>query len=128
MNAERFTAFLPDDLFPVLDGYAPGSIKAVVVDNAQFHHSEVVVSKFPHRGIQLGYLPPYSPQLNPIENLFGTIKTTLRHSKLKVTTVPALRARVQAIIADLQGSSLEAYFQEARLWMVRAQRREDFLG
>jgi len=46
----------------------------IVMDNVRFHHSEDVQSLVEARGHHLEFLPPYSPFLNPIENLFNQLK------------------------------------------------------
>jgi DDE superfamily endonuclease len=68
------------DLLLVLDAIPRGQGELVVVlDNASLHRSHVVRDALPaleERGIRLYYLPPYSPELNAIEPLFGVIKST----------------------------------------------------
>ena len=61
---------------PVLE---PGDI--LVVDNATIHHNEAenIVGNFlKQHGIELVYLPPYSPQFNPCENAFNKVKIILK--------------------------------------------------
>jgi transposase len=61
----------------VLPYLKQGSI--VVLDNASYHKSEQLLKLFHSHKISLIYLPAYSPDLNPIENLWGTIKQRLRN-------------------------------------------------
>lgn len=50
----------------------------LVMDNARFHHS-VAITKIVHEhGCRILYLPPYSPELNPIENAWWPLKNTVR--------------------------------------------------
>ena len=53
-----------------------GSI--IILDNASYHKSTHLQKLFLKHKISIVYLPPYSPDLNPIENLWGTIKQKLR--------------------------------------------------
>ena len=46
------------------------------MDNARIHHGEDILF---NAGIRLEFLPPYSPDLNPIEEVFLKIKTWIRH-------------------------------------------------
>ena len=46
----------------------------LVMDNAPIHHAKCVVDNMERKGIKYMYLPPYSPDLNPIENVFGVLK------------------------------------------------------
>jgi transposase len=50
----------------------------LVLDNAKIHHSEEILKLVDQFGILLEYLPPYSPNLNPIEEAFSKIKHFLR--------------------------------------------------
>lgn len=50
----------------------------IVMDNASYHKSKQLLKLFQNHSIILLFLPPYSPDLNPIENLWGTIKQRLR--------------------------------------------------
>jgi transposase len=85
MNAERFEAWLRDDLGPTLK-----SGDTVVMDNLPSHKSERVAAIL--KGFDAGvlYLPPYSPDLNPIEKAYAKLKAYLR--KLAERTVSGLMA------------------------------------
>lgn len=48
------------------------------MDNASFHHSERLEQMCAGAGVQLVYLPLYSPDLNPIEELFSELKAFVR--------------------------------------------------
>jgi transposase len=60
----------------ILPNLKVGSI--IILDNASYHKSEQLLKLFHKHKITLLFLPPYSPDLNPIENLWGTIKQHLR--------------------------------------------------
>ncbi len=67
-----------------LDGFGPGLLldeaidRIVVVDNLKVHYSDRARAAIEARGAQLWYLPPYSPDLNPIEEAFSKVKASLR--------------------------------------------------
>jgi transposase len=48
------------------------------MDNASFHHSEQIESMCREAGVKLVYLPPYSPDLNPIEEFFAEFRSIHR--------------------------------------------------
>jgi putative transposase len=57
--------------------HASGKLTVVVLDNAGFHRARLVQAKRPEweaKNLYLRYLPPYSPQLNPIENIWHRVK------------------------------------------------------
>ena len=60
----------------LLPAIPEGSV--VVLDNASFHHSSRAKSLAEARGIELLFLPPYSPDLNPIESFWAKFKRALR--------------------------------------------------
>ena len=65
----------------------PGSV--IVLDNAWFNQSPTTQRLIAAANCQLIFMPAYSPDLNPIENLWAAIKTRLRKD-LPITTNPFL--------------------------------------
>ena len=64
-----------------------------VMDNMKSHHAKAVKNLLDSSGIRYIYLPPYSPDLNPIEKLWSTVKSFLR--KFKARTLDALPTEIQ---------------------------------
>ena len=73
INGESFTAYVEQFLLPTL---SPGDI--VVMDNLGSHKGKAVRQLIRSAGARLLFLPPYSPDLNPIEQVFAKLKTLLR--------------------------------------------------
>lgn len=73
MNGAWFLAYVQQVLAPTLK---PGDI--VIMDNLATHKSTPVRDAFETVGARLLFLPPYSPDLNPIENAFAKLKALLR--------------------------------------------------
>jgi len=59
-------------------GRWPEPKSVLVMDNASFHHSERVAQLCSTAGVKLQYLPPYSPDLNPIEEFFAVLKAFIK--------------------------------------------------
>jgi transposase len=76
MNAAAFRAYVEQVLVPTLE---PGDI--VVMDNLPAHKNAAVRNAIESKGATLRYLPPYSPDFNPIENAFAKLKALLRKPK-----------------------------------------------
>ncbi|RFU72915.1 transposase [Trichoderma arundinaceum] len=71
-DGEKFEEFL-ERLLPYC-GKWPEPRSVLIIDNASIHHSERVQQLCEDAGVVLLYLPPYSPDLNPIEEFFGELK------------------------------------------------------
>ena len=78
INGELFVAYVEQILLPTLK---EGDI--VVMDNLSSHKVAGVKKAIESVGARLVYLPPYSPDFNPIENVFSKLKTLVRKAKLR---------------------------------------------
>lgn len=79
LDGEKFCDFVRGTLIPNMlpfDGLKPTSM--VVMDNCSIHHVAEVKSMLDDAGILPMYLPPYSPDMNPMEEAFGYIKGYLK--------------------------------------------------
>jgi len=91
INAATFTAWVEQQLCPTL---TPGDI--VVMDNLSSHKNVAVRAAIRARGARLLFLPPYSPDLNPIEQVFAKLKHLLR--KAAARTVDAVCAAIGQLL------------------------------
>jgi transposase len=92
-DREVFEAYVERVLAPTLRA---GQV--LVMDNLSAHKGERVRELIEHRGCQILYLPPYSPDLNPIEEAFGKIKGLLRKAE----------ARTREALVEAMGRALSA--------------------
>lgn len=79
VNSDVFFAWLTQDLLPKMP---PGAV--IIMDNARFHKRMDIVQAIHHHGILLEYLPPYSPDLNPIEHKWAQAKALRRRYRCSV--------------------------------------------
>jgi len=82
----------------------PGQI--VVMDNLSAHKGGRVRELVEERGCELLFLPPYSPDLNPIEEAFAKLKTLLRRAgaRTREALIEAMRRALDAVTArDARG-------------------------
>jgi len=78
INGASFRAYVEQFLVPMLK---PGDV--VVLDNLGSHKSAAIRNAIRAVGARLFYLPPYSPDLNPIEQVFAKLKTLLRKAEAR---------------------------------------------
>ena len=91
VDADAFVTYVEQCLVPTLK---PGEI--VVLDNVSSHRDDRVRPLIPQTGAKLYYLPPYSPDLNPIENAFAQLKSALK--KLGAQTFDGLTSAVGRLL------------------------------
>lgn len=91
INRDVFDAFVEQVLVPEL---RPGDV--VILDNLSSHKSERARKLVESRGAKLEFLPPYSPDLNPIEMVFAKIKQLLR--SLGCRTKDTLWTAMQSVL------------------------------
>jgi transposase len=77
INGERFEEFVIEYVLPLCTPF-PGRNSVLVMDNASIHKSERLVRACIEAGVLLRYLPPYSPDFNPIEESFSDLKAWIR--------------------------------------------------
>ena len=82
MNGDRFQEFLKSTVVPLLQPFNYSNPHSVVVmDNASIHHTEGVADLIENQaGARLIYLPPYSPDLNPAEEVFSQVKSVMKQN------------------------------------------------
>ena len=97
MNSETFLAYTEQFLAPAL---RPGDV--VIMDNLSSHKVKGVREAIEAVGCDLWYLPPYSPDLNPIEKLWSKVKTWLRRVSAGTfkTLSDAVAAALRAVAPD----------------------------
>jgi transposase len=106
INGAAFQAYVEQVLVPELK---PGDI--VVMDNLGSHKGPGVRAAVEAAGATLLYLPPYSPDFNPIENAFAKFKATLR--KAAERTIQGLWAAIGAAVSAFGPQECANYFAAA---------------
>ncbi len=103
MDAETFEAYVSQVLVPCL---RPGDI--VVLDRLSVHLGGAVARAVRQAGAGVWYLPPYSPDFNPIENIWSKVKEILR--KVAAQTTEALWEALPAVVAAVTAQDCENSF------------------
>lgn len=103
MNGEMFLAYVRNFLCPTL---RPGDI--VILDNLSSHKVTGVQKAIAGTGASLRYLPPYSPDLNPIEKFFAKLKALLR--KAAKHSIETLWKEIGEVLNTVAPSECENLF------------------
>jgi transposase len=106
MNRRTFEAYVETQLAPTL---RPGDV--VILDNLSSHKSEKAKAILKARGAWFLFLPPYSPDLNPIEMAFAKLKAHLRTAKAR--TIGALWKAVGNICDLYSPDECQNYLKHA---------------
>jgi transposase len=109
LNGEMFAAYMEKCLAPTLKA---GDI--VIMDNLSSHKVQGLEEIVKKCGAQIEYLPPYSPDFNPVENMWSKVKANLRQMKkrCKETLFEAVGAALRSVTTqDAQG-----WFKHCGYW------------
>jgi transposase len=106
INSDAFRTYVEAELLKTLK---PNDI--VVLDNLGSHKSVEVRKKIRATGARLIFLPPYSPDLNPIEQMFSKIKQAMR--KAMARSVHAVHDALATTLATITPQECSKYLQNA---------------
>lgn len=106
INGRCFRAYVEQLLVPVL---RPGDI--VVMDNLGSHKAAIIRQLIKAAGARLWFLPPYSPDLNPIEQTFAKIKHWMRVAQKR--NIEETWRHVGTLVSTIQAKECSNYFQNA---------------
>jgi transposase len=106
VNGVWFQAYVDQVLVPTL---SPGDV--VIMDNLGSHKAHEIRAAIEAAGAGLLYLPPYSPDFNPIENAFAKLKALLR--KAAERTVEGLWAAIGEILVEFTPKQCANFFAAA---------------
>jgi len=103
-DGDVFEAYVRTTLAPAL---RPGDI--AILDNLSPHRRAAVAEIIRARGARILFLPPYSPDLNPIEKMWSKVKAIIR--SLKPRTVEALHAAISHAFSQITPEDARSFFE-----------------
>ena len=104
MNTNSFLTWLSTKLVPEL---AQG--RTLVMDNLRVHHAKPVVELIEFHNCTAFFLPPYSPDLNPIEMAWSKVKSRLRAARPK--SVKSLQTHFHQAIRQISEEETKSYMR-----------------
>jgi len=106
INGEWFTAYVREVLVPTL---SKGDV--VVMDNLGSHKGKAIKTAIREAGAHLFFLPPYSPDLNPIEQVFSKLKRLLQ--KVEARTVEATWKSIGSLLDHFSKTECANYMRNS---------------
>ena len=106
INGESFLAYVEQVLVPTLR-----SGDVVVIDNLGSHKGKAVARAIRAAGARLVFLPPYSPDLNPIEQVFAKLKGALR--KAQARSIDTVVHEIARTLPAFSATECANYFRHA---------------
>lgn len=103
INSDVFCRFIEDLLLKIPSG------SYLVLDNARIHQTEELKEIVERSGCKLVFLPPYSPDLSPIENVWSKFKEMIRRLKTKVKL--SISELIDYAVGTITKSDMEEYFE-----------------
>ena len=117
-NGDIFLNFVQRCLLSVMlpfDGDNPRSV--LVMDNAAIHHVEAVIDLLTAAGILIRFLPPYSPDLNPIEEAFSKVKAYIKDNEIAYQSTGNPRLLVSSAFASITSHDCNQYIKHKTCWV-----------
>ena len=114
VNSDTFLRFIQRSLLNIIqpfDGSNPKSV--VILDNASIHHVDAVVDLITAAGALVRFLPPYSPDLNPIEEVFSQVKSYIKDNEIIYKTTKEPRLIVASAFASITTQDCQNYIRHA---------------
>lgn len=117
VDGDKFYDFLCGTLIPSMhpyDGLSSNSV--VIMDNCSIHHVNEVQQLLDNAGILVFYLPPYSPDLNPIEAAFSYVKSYLKQHHDVMDAFPNITTLVKAAFDNITIEFCQAWITHPRCY------------
>ena len=114
VNGESFLDYVRRSLLPTLmpfNGINPKSV--VIMDNASIHHVQEVVSTIEAVGALVKFLPPYSPDLNPIEEVFSEVKHWIKSNDVVFQCTQNPRALLTMAFGEVSSENCRSYIKHS---------------
>ena len=105
VNKDIFEVFVRNFLLQKL-----GSAKYVVMDNVSFHKNTNIISLIENSGAKVVFLPPYSPDLSPIEKMWSKMKASMK--RFKPRSNAAFHQAISTALSEVSEDDLKGWYEE----------------
>ena len=116
VNSEVFELWVEEMIIPTIRERYPLGNVCVVMDNAKFHRHRFLEPLFEAAGIELVFLPAYSPEFNPIETAFAWVKAHVRRTPTR--SIRDIPAATYTALAEVSGGLAKAWMRHSNYVVV----------
>ena len=99
--------------------------KVLVMDNVRFHHVNEVKQLILSRGYGVEYLPPHSPELNPIENFWSSVKRKVRVQIASHNSLEGISDLVEDAVREIHPESIAKMINHCKHQFAKCELRQD---
>lgn len=117
VNSDVFYSITLKHLVPLLmpfNGINKNSI--VIMDNCSIHHTQEVVSTTEDTGTILHFLPPYSPDFNPIEEAFSKVKTVMKGMENEMQALEDIDMIIYAAFSSISPDDCKGWIKQTGIY------------
>ena len=117
-DGDTFYSFVQTHLIPQLmpyNGINPHSV--VIMDNCSIHHVPEVVKSIQDVGALIHYLPPYSPDINPIEETFSKVKQSMKSIKKELVYTSDCKALLLLSFLQVTPEDCQAWIRNCGIYV-----------
>jgi len=114
LDQHLFAWYVENELKPTLS-----EDDLLILDGSSVHKSKLVLEAFEKSGINAVFLPPYSPDLNPIELFWAKMKTFLK--KAKARTRDTLEQAIKSAFDWISGSEISGWFKHCGYFLQKTE-------
>lgn len=119
----HFVKFM-NELLAVMDAEEVFKGSYIVLDNASIHKSKPMLRKIESKGYKVMYLPPYSPELNPIEQFWAVVKGKMKRDRLM--NEENLSSRITDACNDISVSDLYGFCNHSKHQIINCYNKTQF--
>lgn len=109
----KFFDFIRGSLLPCLRPF-PDTHSILIMDNCSIHHVEQIKDFLDDMGVLILYLPPYSPDFNPIEELFSYLKYYLKKHEELIESLPSPIPVIEAALDGVTKSQCNGWINDSK--------------
>ena len=119
IDGDRFVEFIENSLMPIVmpfNGINPRSV--IIMDNCAIHHIEEVTQLVQQTGALIQWLPPYSPDMNPVEEAFSKAKAMMKAMENEMQVLNDIDTVVYSAFSTITPQDCEGWIADSGIYNI----------